>query len=268
MKLSVFYIRSMARGLMRQNYGTCMASMGILLAITLAFSVLQQAFVFSDTQGLRALVVGLLLSLLSLAILSPANVGSKEVLCDVASSRETRAGKVLAWYGDARKIRQSILLQLMQWVIFLCIGAVFSLLIFGGAHLAGVDYVANLQSASLEKQWTGMMQVYQLAQQPEKSPWSCIRESCRLIRGHYWKYVGMQALSMLQFLGYAILISVVCTIFSGGNLNTATTSATLLAQLVLYFSILPHLDISTALFLNDVRVRNQVGNEEMDGEIR
>ena len=248
MKLSVFYIRSMARGLMRQNYGTCMASMGILLAITLAFSVLQQAFVFSDTQGLRALVVGLLLSLLSLAILSPANVGSKEVLCDVASSRETRAGKVLAWYGDARKIRQSILLQLMQWVIFLCIGAVFSLLIFGGAHLAGMDYVANLQSASLEKQWTGMMQVYQLlfftliptylaavpfllapyllAQQPEKSPWSCIRESCRLIRGHYWKYVGMQALSMLQFLGYAILISVVCTIFSGGNLNTATTSAT------------------------------------------
>ena len=112
MKLSVFYIRSMARGLMRQNYGTCMASMGILLAITLAFSVLQQAFLFSDTQGLRALIVTLLLSLLSLAILSPANVGSKEVLCDIASSRETKAGKVLAWYGDARKIRQTILLQL------------------------------------------------------------------------------------------------------------------------------------------------------------
>ena len=290
MKLSVFYIRSMARGLMRQNYGTCMASMGILLAITLAFSVLQQAFVFSDTQGLRALVVGLLLSLLSLAILSPANVGSKEVLCDVASSRETRAGKVLAWYGDARKIRQSILLQLIQWVIFLCIGAVFGLLIFGGAYLAGMDYVANLQSADVQKQLEGLMQVYQLmfltlipsylvavpilpapyllAQQPEKSPWSCIWESRQLIRDHYWKYVGMQMLSMLQFLGYAILLSVVCAMFSGGNMNTATTSAALLLQLVFYFSILPHLDISTALFLNDVRVRNQVGNEEMDGEIR
>ena len=73
-------------------------------------------------------------------------------------------------------------------------------------------------------------------------------------------------LSMLQFLGYASLISVVCSIFSGGDLNTATTSATLLAQLVLYFSILPHLDISTALFLNDVRVRNQVKSEEMGGE--
>lgn len=290
MKLSVFYIRSMARGLMRQNYGTCMASMGILLAITLAFSVLQQTFLLSNTLGLRGLIASILLSLLSLAILSPANVGSKEVMCDIASSRETKAAKVLAWYGDAGKIRQSFLLQLMQWVIFLCIGAFFGLLVFGGAYLAGMDYVANLQSANVQKQLEGLMQVYQLmfftavpsylvavpflpapyllAQQPEKSPWSCIRESCRLIRGHYWKYVGMQALSMLQFLGYAILISVVCTIFSGGNLNTATTSATLLAQLVLYFSILPHLDISTALFLNDVRVRNQVGSEEMGGESR
>ena len=288
MKLSIFYIRSMARGLMRQNYGTCMASMGILLVITLAFSVLQQTFLFSDTQGLRALIVTLLLSLLSLAILSPANVGSKEVLCDVASSRETKAGKVLAWYGDARKIRQSILLQLLQSVIFLCIGAVFGLLIFGGAYLAGMDYVANLQSTDVQKQLEGLMQVYQLmfltivpsylvavpflpapyllAQQPEKKPWSCIRESRRLVRGHYWKYVGIQMLAMLQFLGYAILISVVCSIFSGGDLNTATTSATLLAQLVLYFSILPHLDISTALFLNDVRVRNQVKSEEMGGE--
>ena len=162
MKLSIFYIRSMARGLMRQNYGTCMASMGILLVITLAFSVLQQTFLFSDTQGLRALIVTLLLSLLSLAILSPANVGSKEVLCDVASSRETKAGKVLAWYGDARKICQSILLQLLQSVIFLCIGTVFGLLIFGGAYLAGMDYVANLQSTDVQKQLEGLMQVYQL----------------------------------------------------------------------------------------------------------
>ena len=161
-------------------------------------------------------------------------------------------------------------------------------MIFGGAYLAGMDYVANLQSTDVQKQLEGLMQVYQLmfltivpsylvavpflpapyllAQQPEKKPWSCIRESRRLVRGHYWKYVGIQMLSMLQFLGYAILISVVCSIFSGGDLNTATTSATLLAQLVLYFSILPHLDISTALFLNDVRVRNQVKSEEMGGE--
>ena len=290
MKLNVFYIRSMARGLMRQNYGTCMASMGILLAVTLVFSGIQQAFLFSNTQGIRALAVSVLLSLLSLAILSPASIGSKEVLCDVANSRETKAGKVLGWYGDGGKIRRSILLQLLQSLVFLCFGALFGVLVFGGAHLMGMDYIAHLQSAALQDQWTGLLQVYQLllvtaiptylaaipflpaayllAQQPEKRPWSCMQEGRRLIRGHYWRYVGMQLLSVLQLLGYAILISVVCTLLSGGNLNAATTSATLLVQLMLYFSVLPHLDISTALFLNDVRVRNQVGTEEQDGESR
>ena len=56
-------------------------------------------------------------------------------------------------------------------------------------------------------------------------------------------------------IAYAFLASIVAVLFSGGDITGATTVASWILLLVMYFNILPHLGISTVLFLNDARAR-------------
>ena len=103
---------------------------------------------------------------------------------------------------------------------------------------------------------------YLLAEDPEKKPLVCLRESRRAIRGFYWKYVGLQLLSFLQVIAYAFLASIVAVLFSGGDITGATTVASWILLLVMYFNILPHLGISTVLFLNDARAHQGQSSTE------
>lgn len=279
MKLNNFYFRSMGRALMRKRYGTCIGGMAIVMAMSIAFSQLEQTFALSATTvGVRTLVTALLIALLSLAVTAPANIGVRGIFCDLASSRETKASSIFLWYGDGKRLGHSILLMLLQSLIIFGCAAVFGGIVFGLAYHFRPDIFTGLMSLDINVLANSLMSLYSLlfmamvptyllivrflpatyvlAENPEKKPLACLKESCQLLKGFYWRYVGLQMLSLLQLLGYTILASVVCTLFSNGNLETATASATMITMVITYFNILPHLGVSTALFLNDARVRN------------
>lgn len=279
-KLNNFYIRTMAKGLIRRSYGACMGSMAILMVLTLLFSQLEQYYTQGATDSLRSLAVGLLIAALSLMVMSPATVGSRMVFCDVALGRETKATKTLSWYGDGRRISSSILLMLMETLL-----ALAALALFGGAALAVVYRVDPLffstlisgnlflLSFSLSKLYLFLLAVlvpvylilarfglasYLLAAQPEKSAWACMKESPKLLKGFYWKYVGLQMLSLLQLIGYALMASVISSLIFGGDMLSAAAAASVFTEIVAYFTVLPQLGVSTALFIHDVRVRNEM----------
>lgn len=277
-KLNNFYIRSMAKMLIRKNYGACMGSMAILMGLTLLFGQLEQYYSQSATNSPRSLVVGLLIAALSLLVMSPANVGARNLFCDMAAGKETRAMKTLSWYGDGRRIRHSVLLMLLETLL-----ALATLVLFGGLALA-VTYRADplffsallsgnlfLLTFSMNKFYLFLLAVlapvyltlvrfipasYLLAGQPEKGAWTCLKEAPKLLKGFYWKYVGLQMLSLLQLFGYALMASVVSALLFGGDVLSAAAAATVFTEIVAYFTILPQLGVSTALFVNDALVLN------------
>lgn len=129
-----FYIRSMARALMHKRYGTCIGGMAIVMAMSIAFSQLEQTFALNATAlGVRTLLTALLIALLSLAVTAPANIGVRSVFCDLASSRETKASNIFLWYGDGKRLSRSILLMLLQSLIIFACAAVFGGIVFGAA---------------------------------------------------------------------------------------------------------------------------------------
>lgn len=277
-KLNNFYIRAMAKGLIRQNYGACMGSMAILMALTLVFGQLEQYYGQGATDSLRSLAAGLLIAVLSLLVMSPANVGARSVFCDLASGRKGKGTKTLSWYGDGKRISRSVLLMLMETLMALVV-----MVFFGGLALAVVYQVDPLffsallsgnlflLTFSLNKLYLFLLAVlvpaylvlvrfvpaaYLLAGQPEKSAWACLKESPKMLKGFYWKYVGLQMLSLLQLLGYALMASVVSALIFGGNVLSAAAAASVFTEIVAYFTVLPQLGVSTALFINDALVLN------------
>lgn len=284
-----FYIRTVARALMHKRYGTCIGGMAIVMAMSIAFSQLEQTFALSATTvGTKTLLIALLIALLSLAVTAPANIGVRSIFCDLASSRETKASNVFLWYGDGKRLGRSILLMLLQSLIIFGCAAVFGGMVFGTALHFRPDIFNGLLSLDINVLANTLLSIYGLlfvaavptylivvnflpatyllAADPEKKPIACLKESCQLLKGFYWRYVGLQMLSLLQVLGYTILASVVSTLFANGSLESATTSATLITMVITYFNILPHLGISTALFLNDARVRPAGENAGLPGD--
>ena len=202
-KLSNFYIRHMAKGLARQRYGACIGAMAVLFGVALALGQLRGYYAQGATDSLRSLITGLLIAFLSLIVTAPANVGARGVFCDIAAQRETRATKALAWYGDGKRLSSSILLMLAQTLIVLA-----ALTLFGGLALAvlyRVDplFFAALLSGNLfflllsvHKLYLLLLAVfgptylimarfapaaYLLAEQPEKGPLACMKESSKLL---------------------------------------------------------------------------------------
>lgn len=98
---------------------------------------------------------------------------------------------------------------------------------------------------------------YLLAEQPEKGPLACMKESSKLLKGFYWKYIGLQLLSLLQLIGYALMASIFCMLIFGGDINSAAAYAAVFTEVAAYFSIMPQLGIGTALFIKDARVQNR-----------
>lgn len=285
MKLSVFYLRRMGRALMHGKYTVCLGGMTVLLVFSLAFSTLEQSFLNTnlDLDG-KTILTALLIAVLSLAVTSPAQVGVRSLFGDIANQREAKLAHVFQWYGDGKRLNRSIVLMLLQSLLFLAAAVVFFGLVFGGAYAIHPEWFAGLTSNNIFAVADALTTVYTLAlvalvptylvvvpflpapyllaEDPEKKPLVCLRESRRAIRGFYWKYVGLQLLSFLQVIAYAFLASIVAVLFSGGDITGATTVASWILLLVMYFNILPHLGISTVLFLNDARARESQSSAE------
>ena len=286
MKLSVFYLRRMGRALMHGKYTVCLGGMTVLLVFSLAFSTLEQSFLNTnlDLDG-KTILTALLIAVLSLAVTSPAQVGVRSLFGDIANQREAKLAHVFQWYGDGKRLNRSIVLMLLQSLLFLAAAVVFFGLVFGGAYAIHPEWFAGLTSNNIFAVADALTTVYTLAlvalvptylvvvpflpapyllrqKIRRKSPWYACGNPRRAIRGFYWKYVGLQLLSFLQVIAYAFLASIVAVLFSGGDITGATTVASWILLLVMYFNILPHLGISTVLFLNDARARQgQSGTE-------
>ena len=231
-----------------------------------------------------SILTALLIAVLSLAVTSPAQVGVRSLFGDIANQREAKLAHVFQWYGDGKRLNRSIVLMLLQSLLFLAAAVVFFGLVFGGAYAIHPEWFAGLTSNNIFAVVDALTTVYTLAlvalvptylvvvpflpapyllaEDPEKKPLVCLRESRRAIRGFYWKYVGLQLLSFLQVIAYAFLASIVAVLFSGGDITGATTVASWILLLVMYFNILPHLGISTVLFLNDARARQGQSSTE------
>lgn len=276
--LNNFYIRRIAKNLTRRQISACMGVMSVLFCVALALSYLRSYYEQGATDSLRSLITGLLIALLSLIVTAPVNVGARGVFCDIAAGRETKTTKALAWYGDGKKLSGSILLTLMQTLM-----ALLALALLGGLALAiaaqldpmffgaliygnvfwlmlspGKFYLFLLAIIGPVYLLTArfMPAAYLLAEQPEKGAMACMKESFRLLKGFYWKYVGLQLLALLQLVGYALMASLFCMLIFRGDTVSAVVYAVILVEAIIYFSIMPQLGVSTSLFLNDVRVRN------------
>lgn len=278
-KLSNFYIRAMAKALMRGHYGTCIGSMAVFVALSMTLSTVQQGFVVKMLgQGLsQGFLLALLIGLLAVMLMAPAVVGARGVFCDIANQKPTKATNVFVWYGEGKRLGGAVGIMLLQsLIIFACVA------VFGGAvlyfyydkllmlpiMLLSLDPATQLSAVGLAYQMLLLVAVptylivvrflpapYLLAEDPQKGVLACMKESCRILKGFYWKYVGLQLLSLLQIIAYAILASMVATLFSGRDVMVASSNASIILMIVTYFSILPQLGIGTALFLNDARVR-------------
>lgn len=285
-KLSNFYIRHIAKSLMRRRYGPCLGAMTLLFVVALALGQLRGYYAQGATASLRSLATGLLIALLSLIVTAPVSVGARGVFCDVAAGKETSAMKALAWYGDGKRLSASILLKLVQTLM-----ALVALTLFGGLALAVAAQIDPMFFAAIlygnlfwlllspGKLYLFLLAVagpvylilarfmpaaYLLAEQPEKGPLACMKESSRLLKGFYWKYVGLQLLSLLQLVGYALMASIFCALIFGGDINSAAAYAAVFTEVTAYFSIMPQLGVGTALLLNDIRARNKAEAEKTD----
>ncbi len=289
-KLNNFYIRRMAKGLAQQRYGACLGAMTFLFGVTLVLSQLRGYYIQGATGSLRSLITGLLIALLSLIVTAPARIGARSVFCDIAAGRETRAMKALAaWYGDGRRLSSSILLMLTQTLT-----ALLALALFGGLALAaaarldpaffGALLYGNLFWLLLSpgKLYLFLLAVvapvylimarfvpasYLLAQHPEKGILTCLAESFQLLKGFYWKYIGLQLLSLLQLVGYALMSSIFCMMIFRGDINSAAAYAAIFTEITAYFSIMPQLGIGTALFIADAAIRSEPGLPESSMDI-
>lgn len=92
-------------------------------------------------------------------------------------------------------------------------------------------------------------------------------ESFQLLKGFYWKYIGLQLLSLLQLVGYALMSSIFCMMIFRGDINSAAAYAAIFTEITAYFSIMPQLGIGTALFIADAAIRSEPGLPESSMDI-
>lgn len=278
MKYSIFNFKSMAKGLVRQHTAAIFSTMLIFGTLSFAFYLLENVFATAPEQTLTITLSSLAVALLTTILLGPASVGVASVFCDIAGGRAPKVSNIFLWYGEGKKLKKSVGLAVLQGLILLGLTVIFGAIVLGGAYLIS----PSLFSGAPVADYNGAMQLvvslyavivlilalvyavyslfipatYILAENPDEKVLNCLKRSRQMMKSIIFKFIGLLATFVLQFLGYTIIIAIVVTMLMGDQVM-ATTVSTMLAALVLLFHLAPQFHLTVILLTHDLQVQNK-----------
>lgn len=284
MKYSVLNFKSMAKVLTKQNRSATFVTMLIVAVMSESLTLLQQAIIGTENLSVQNQILSIAVSILTLLIVAPANVGSASVFSCMAQNQPANAGNLFLWYGEAKKLKRAISLSVLQSLIMTGWILAFGAIVFLGAYFVMPSVFENIALASSDPTGVAaavsilqiyflflisaalayimfcvyMPATYILAADPEKTARQCLRESKSITKPVRFKLIALHLVFFLQIIGIAILLSFASVFLSGGNQAVAVNITLLLMALATFFYIMPQFHLSTILFINHYRVGQDI----------
>lgn len=278
MKYSVFNFKTISKGLARQHTPAIFSTMLIFGTLSFAFYMLENVFAFAPEQTMAIALSSLAVAMLTTLLLGPASVGVASVFCDIANGNAPKVSNIFLWYGEGKKLKKSIGLTVLQGLIIAGLTIIFGTIVLGATYLISPEFFSAPPAADYNAAMKLLLTLYAvvlsilalvyavysmyipstyiLAEHPEEKVIACLKRSRQLIKPIRFKFIGLLLTFVLQFLGYAIVVSMVSVLLMGDQ-AMATTVATLLSALVLLFHIAPQFHLSIILLIHDQQVQNK-----------
>lgn len=278
-------LRVISRLLMTKHYGTSVGTMLMVLVLSVAFSSVQQALLYSGLSDMKIYLGSVMVAVLSLLTMAPAHMGAIAVFSEMSKDRPVKASELFTWFGDGRRLWKAIRLVFCVLLILGFWAALFEIPTYFAAQHADPNFLSSLQAEKLDAQTLQALMpyaylfmgvfllavlcalrylpaLYMLAEDPERKIRECLKEGKKRIKGQALQFYALQGSYLLRLIGYALLASVVSSLFAGGDLITASSSASWITMILLYINILPRFHLSNALFLRPAAAAPVMGETE------
>ncbi len=293
MNEGVFYriaVKKQARTLVLKNLIKCCGIALIYLVINFSLTLLQvpiedQLSTSGDLPYATDIFLTLLPALMTfveLLILSPVSIGFFEFCMRLCDGKPVSVGDLFLWFGEGKRYWKALLIYFEFTAVTLLI-SLAALLLPGAAFFyciqAGYDSLLYLVvpvmlvitvflCAMLLTYFPGM---FILAENPERKPWSCLKESRKLFKHRKWDFFFLNlsffgwfflvvmfgsVASEMVFVNYGFISSTIDLTNIPVAVRASATVATFVGSGLLLLYVMPYFFTSMAYYIKGVQNPN------------